>query len=172
VAVAGALAAAGFCTPAAAGPQWSASADPALCLERGTEERWAFCGDLHGDLIFGRERERDAGAGPYLKLGTVAFDDLRAAAGASVHLPTWDDLALVLSAGPLLDHRGRLGLDSSIFFGVRSYNFHGAYNFAGGLVLGAQHSFGDDEATVIGLGLRVDAFFLAAPALLTWGALQ
>ena len=123
-------------------------------------------------MIFGRERERDLGLGPYAKLGTVAFDDLRGAAGASLQIPTWDDLALVLSVGPLLDHRGDLGLDSSLFFGIRSYNFHGSYNFAGGLVLGAQHRFGDREATVIGLGLRVDVFFLSAPALLAWGALQ
>lgn len=166
--VAGALAV----RPVHAGPQWSASANPGLCVESSDERRLVFCGDLHGDLILGRERERDLGAGPYLKLGTVAFDDLRAAGGASLHLPTWDDLALVLSAGPMLDHRGRFGLDSSIFFGVRSFNFHGAYNFGGGLVAFAQRDFSEQPVTVIGLGLRVDVFFLAAPALLGWGALQ
>jgi hypothetical protein len=157
---------------AEAAPQWSASADPGLCVERAERTRWAFCGDLHGDVILGRERERDLGAGPFLEVGTLAFDDLRVAAGASLQVPTWDDLSLVLSAGPLIDQSGQMGLDSSLFFGIRSYNFHGSYNFAGGVVLGAQHGFGEQESTVVSFGVRVDAFLLAVPALLVWGALR
>jgi hypothetical protein len=159
---------------AQAAPQWNAAVDPSLCIEtrRAAEDRLAFCGSAHADLILGRTRERDVGFGPYAALGTVAFEDLRGVVGASVLIPTWADLALVVSGGGLLDDSGELGFDTSVFFGVRSYNFHGTYNFAAGLVLDAQHGFGDDSPTVISLGLRVDGLALALPFLLAWGALQ
>ena len=159
--------------PASAEPQWSIGVDPALCRESSdTRTRWAFCGDLHSDLIFGRERERDIGFGPYTSVGTVAFDELRAAAGLTLLVPTLEDFGLGVSAGGLIDDAGRVGLDTELFFGVRSYNFHGVYNFAAGLVVGAERSFGDDPSTLVTLGFRVDGFFVAAPFLLAWGALQ
>ncbi len=159
--------------PANAEPQWSIGVDPALCRESSeTRTRWAFCGDLHSDLIFGRARERDLGIGPYTSVGTVAFDELRAAAGLTLLIPTLEDFGLGISAGGLLDDAGRTGLDSELFFGVRSYNFHGVYNFAAGLVVGAEQTFGDDRSTLVTLGLRIDGFFVAAPFLLAWGALQ
>ena len=159
--------------PASAEPQWSIGVDTALCRQSSeTRDRWAFCGDLHSDLIFGRARERDLGVGPYTSVGTVAFDELRAAGGLTVLVPTLEDLGLALSAGGLIDDAGRLGLDTELFFGVRSYNFHGVYNFAAGLVIGAERTFGDDRSTLVTLGLRVDGFVVAAPFLLAWGALQ
>jgi hypothetical protein len=157
-----------------AAPQWSTGIDPSLCVvdAPGVDRRWAFCGAFHSDLILGRERERDFGVGPYVSVGTLAFEDLRAGAGASLHVPAMEDFAFVLSAGGLLDDGGRPGLDGSLFFGIRSYNFHGAYNFAGGVVLDVEHTFGDEETTVVSLGLRVDGLALIVPFLLLWGALQ
>jgi hypothetical protein len=148
--------------------------DPSVCHQQrqGSEGRVAFCGAAHADVILGRQRERDFGVGPYLTLGTVAFDDLRGALGASFLVPTWDDLALVVSAGGLLDDAGRVGTDGSLFFGIRSYNFHGSYNFGAGIVLDVERTFGDEPATVLAAGLRVDGLALALPFLLAWGALQ
>jgi hypothetical protein len=173
-AFAAALGVLAFTPGAFAAPQWSAGIDPSLCTisAPGADRRWVFCGDVYSDLILGRERERDFGVGPYLGLGTVAFEDLRARAGASLHVPAWEDFAFVLSGGGLLDDGGQPGIDAALFFGIRSYNFHGAYNFAGGVVLDAQKTFGDDESTVVALGLRVDGLALAVPFLLLWGALQ
>ena len=159
---------------AIAAPQWSAGVDPAVCVQQrdGGEDRVAFCGAAHGDLILGRQRERDLGFGPYATLGTVAFDDLRATLGASLLIPTWEDLALVLSAGGLVDDSAELGAEGAAFFGIRSYNFHGAYNFGAGLVLGAERTFGEQPSTVLSLGVRVDGLALAVPFLLLWGVLQ
>jgi len=135
-------------------------------------DRWAFCADLHSDVIFGRERERDYGFGPYASFGTVAFDELHAAGGLTLLVPTFEDLSLGLSGGASLDDAGRLGFDSELFYGIRSYNFHGVYNFAAGLVVGVGRTFGDDRSTLVTVGLRVDGFIVAAPFLLAWGALQ
>jgi hypothetical protein len=159
---------------AGAAPQWSAGVDPAVCVQQqdGAEDRVLFCGAAHGDLILGRQRERDLGFGPYATLGTVAFDDLRATLGASLLIPTWDDLALVLSVGGLVDDSANFGAEGAAFFGIRSYNFHGAYNFGAGLVLDAERTFGDHPSTVLSLGVRVDGLALALPFLLLWGALQ
>lgn len=157
-----------------AAPQWSAGVDPSVCLEQRDDGagRVAFCGSAHADLILGRQRERDFGLGPYATVGTVAFDDLRGTLGASALVPTWEDLGLVISAGGLLDDSGRAGLEGSLFFGIRSYNFHGAYNFAGGVVLDVERTFGAGPSTVVSLGLRVDGLALALPFLLVWGALH
>ncbi len=154
-------------------PQWSFGAVPAACWSSSQENAVPrFCGTLTSDLLLFRERTRDAGLGPYLSVGTFAFRDVRFAGGARGLLPIIEDFPLVLSAGALVHDDGRYGVDGSAFFGVRSYNFHGWYNFAAGLVLGVQHTIGEPSETAWTLGARVDGLLLALPFLLAWGALQ
>jgi hypothetical protein len=112
------------------------------------------------------------GVGPYVALGTAAFDDLRVAGGLSALLPVVEDFPLVVSGGVLATGEGQWGLDSAVFFGLRSYNFYGAYNFAGGGFLGYQRTFGASSENVISIGVQVDALIVAFPFLLAWGALQ
>jgi hypothetical protein len=158
---------------ASAAPQWNASLIPGAGLQRENSsfDQVVFWGAARGDLLLLRERASDIGLGPYLMLATAAFGDLRASAGASLLLPTNEDFPLVFSAGAFTRDGRAFGLDSSMFWGLRSYNFHGTYNLAGGVVLGAQHSLGSASETVLTLGVQVDAFVLLIPILLLRGAL-
>lgn len=135
-------------------------------------ERGAFCGQARGDLLFFRERTFDFGLGPYLALGTAAFDDLRVSAGVSALLPAIEDFPVVLSLGPLLRDRGDFGLSSSLYWGLRSYNFHGGYNLAFGVLLAGERTFGAEPSNAISLGFQVDGMVLALPFLLLVGATQ
>lgn len=162
-------------SPASAHPQWNAGLVGAGCLLGGEEavfDRAAFCGAVEGDVLFFRERTRDFGFGPYAAVGTAAFSDLRLSAGARALFPVIEDFPLVASVGGVLRDGRDPGVEASLFWGVRSYNFHGSYNLAGGLVLSGTHLFEGPRSNAIGLGLQVDAFVLAVPWLLLWGALK
>ena len=156
-------------------PQWNAGIAASGCTRGHGDELVsgvAFCGGAGGDVLFGRERERDFGAGPYLALSTAAFDDIRFAGGGRVLLPIVEDFPVVVSGGGLITGSGAPGFDTSLFWGLRSYNFHGSYNFAGGIVGGVQRTFGEQATTVFSVGLQIDALVIAAPFMLAWGAFQ
>src|SRR5262249_22746898 len=89
-----------------------------------------MCNGLVGDLLFLRRRNRDFGLGPYLEVTTAGFWDLRWGGGATVLVPVTENFPLTLSLG-LVEHRLRApALSATSFFGARSYNFEGAYNWA------------------------------------------
>lgn len=165
---------ASLAAPAGATPQWSSGAVAAACLvdeaNRATEV--AFCGALRTDVLFGRESTADIGLGPYLTLGTAAFNDLRGTLGGSVLLPLFEDFPLVVSAGGLATSAAQYGVDAELFFGVRSHNFHGVYNFASGVVLGVQQGFAAPASRALSVGVQVDGVVLALPFLLALGALR
>jgi hypothetical protein len=87
-------------------------------------------------------------------------------------LPLREDLPLVVSLGAMTRDADAFGLDGSLFWGIRSYNFHGAYNLSGGLILGLQRTFGSHSDSLVSLGVQVDAFVFAIPVLLLRGALK
>jgi hypothetical protein len=159
----------------AAMPQWNVGVTAAGC-SRGYGDALAsgiaFCGGVGGDVLFGRERAGDFGAGPYLAVGTAAFDDVRVSGGARWLVPAIEDFPVVISTGALVTDAGALGFDASAFFGLRSYNFHGSYNVAAGVIGGAQRTFGEGSTTVLSLGVQVDALVLAAPFMLAWSAFR
>lgn len=158
-----------------AAPQWNLGAVLSGCVLGDSGDglqRAAFCGELRSDVLFGRGSSRDYGVGPYLSLGTAAFEDLRGTLGISALLPIIEDFPLVLSVGGLATDTGELGLDSSAFFGIRSYDHYGAYNFGAGLVLGTERSLLEGSETVWSLGVQIDGLIVATPFLLAWGALQ
>src|SRR5690606_17649081 len=123
-----ALAIATFLAPraAAAEPQWNVGVDVGVA-GRGEGALWSettFWLGARGDVLFGREGTSDFGAGPYVDIGTLAFDELDFGGGASLLVPVLDSFPLVLSAGPY----GRLGegdptlspgLQGTIFWGTR-----------------------------------------------------
>jgi hypothetical protein len=165
----------GFAGSARAAPQWNTGLVASGCLlGEGDEafERVAFCGQARGDVLFWRERVSDFGLGPYLSVGTAAFDDLRVSFGASALLPVLDDFPVVLSLGMLGREHGDLGLSTSAFWGLRSYNFHAGYNLAFGFSLSAERTFGAEASNALSLGFQADGFVLALPFLLIAGALQ
>src|SRR4051794_11104459 len=72
-------------------PEWNIAAQTSLC-GRGEDgkvwRRTAFCGAFRGDILFGRERNADFAAGPYVVVGSAAFSDLRFGGGLSLLFPT------------------------------------------------------------------------------------
>jgi len=160
---------------ASAHPQWNTGLVASGCLlgEGSTLfDRAAFCGAAQGDVLFFREQTRDFGFGPYVSVGTASFSDLRLSAGARALFPVLEDFPLVVSLGGVLRDGHDPGVEGSLFWGVRSYNFHGSYNLAGGLLLSGQHLFDGPRSNVIALGVQLDGFILAVPFLLLWGALK
>ena len=119
----------------------------------------------------GRERARDFGIGPYLGATTVAFEDLRLAAGPTLLLPYAEDFPFVVSLGGLVRDGRDLGLDASLFWGTRGYNFQGVYNIALGFSLGWQHLFTDEPNDVVQLAAHVDGMVLALPFVAAYSAL-
>lgn len=158
-----------------AAPQWNTGLVASGCLLGDRDavfERVGFCGQARGDILFLRNRVSDFGLGPYLAVGTAAFDDLRVSLGASALVPMIDDFPLVVSLGALGRESGDMGLSSSLFWGMRSYNFHSGYNLAFGFSLAGERTFGSQPSSAFSLGFQVDGFVLALPFLLLVGALQ
>jgi len=156
--------------PLHAEPEWNVAAEASLC-GRGERARvWqktGFCGNFRGDLLLGRDRNRDLAWGPYATVGTASFSDVRVGAGLSLLLPTLSgDFPLVISAGALSRNATDLRLSGELFFGLRSHNFHGAYAMASGLVLGGDAAVSGSHANTLYLGLQVDGLWLALPFIL------
>ncbi|MCS6902132.1 MAG: hypothetical protein RMJ98_21175 [Myxococcales bacterium] len=126
-----------------------------------------FYGGLRGDLLWGRRDPFTWGYGPMVGVSTNHFRDVSLAAGASVLVPVSEYLPLVFQGGPYLrlyegTHPGLLG---AMFWGSRSFNYHGRYGMAGGLSLEARLGLtGDRERTLI-LAAHLDAQVLMLPFL-------
>ncbi|MGC4090748.1 MAG: hypothetical protein QM756_23325 [Polyangiaceae bacterium] len=160
---------------AKASPQWDTNLVPAGCLlgdDGALFERVAFCGSAQVDLLLLRESTRDFGLGGYAGVGTAAFSDFRIGAGARALIPILEDFPLVASLGGVLRDGRDFGVESSLFWGARGFNFHGSYNLAGGVVITQTHLFEGPRSNSLAVGLQVDGFVLAAPFLLLLGALQ
>jgi hypothetical protein len=111
--------------------------------------------------------------GPYVEAGTLSFHNLDAAAGAEWLIPLRDELPLVVSVGALVrDGGGRSwasGVESSVFFGSRSYNFHSWYGMATGLFVQTRWIPGPQATVDAIFGVQIDAELLVMPALLLVG---
>jgi len=160
-----------YAPAALADPQVNAGLDLGVA-GRGVEgEIWddtVFWLGARGDVLFGRSGNADVGAGPYVEVGTLAFDEVDIGAGGSLLLPVIDSLPIVLSLGPYLrfadDGTGAgPGVQASAFWGSRSYDTHGTYEMAGGLLVGFRRGFGDAEDTAVLVGVHIDAVILGLP---------
>jgi hypothetical protein len=131
---------------------------------------------LHGDVLFGRAGPRDFGAGPYVELLTIGFEEVQFGGGASLLLPLTESFPLVLSAGGFLragDPPGVApGLAGQLFWGSRSYNFDSDYGLAAGVVAEVRHSFGAAQENAVVIGAQVDLAMLALPFLFLGNALR
>jgi hypothetical protein len=157
-----------------ASPQGHVAWRPSVCGV-GEDALWQstrFCNAIAGDILFGRERNDDFGFGPYAEVSTAGFWDARYGGGLSALAPVTDDFPLVLSIGAFGHETDAVALGASAFFGLRSYNFHGAYNLALGLVASAYRDLGAERATLVSLGVEIDGFFLAVPFLFAAGKLR
>jgi hypothetical protein len=165
----------GIASPALASPEGRAGVRASVCGAGDDGALWQRtrpCFAVTGDLLFGRERNGDFGVGPFAELSTAGFFDARFGGGVSVLLPVHGDLPLVASAG-LFSHELRtLAVGSSVFWGARSFNFHGHYGLALGLFTAVTVDLGDPKETLVAVGADVDAFFLAVPFLLLADAVR
>jgi hypothetical protein len=130
------------------------------------------CLALAADLLLGRERNGDFAVGPFVEVSTAGFWDVRLGGGASVLFPVHDDFPLVASAGLFAHELRSAALGGTLFWGARSYNFHGKYGLALGVYAGATVDLDARRETLVVLGADVDAFFLAAPFLLLADAVR
>ena len=159
---------------AAASPQGHIALRTSVC-GAGDERLWEetrWCNAVIGDLLFGRTRNADFGLGPFVEVSTAGFWDARYGGGLSALAPLTSDIPLVLSLGAYGHETRSLALGANVFVGIRSYNFHGSYNLAAGLVASFVRDLGAEHSTIVTLGVELDAFFLAAPFLLIAGELR
>lgn len=106
------------------------------------------------------------GVGPYLEAATTAFDTAETGAGVAWLVPV-GDVALVPSAGAIARRLPGFGwepgVEASVFFGARGYNFHSAYGMAFGGFAQLRHGLGESRASEAVFGLRIDTVVLALP---------
>ena len=146
-------------------------------LNRSIWQSTAFHLGIHGDVLFGRERNADFGIGPYAELLTNGFDEIQFGGGVSGLLPVLDTFPLVLSVGAygraatggvglqpaLAGFSLEPGLAAELFFGSRSYNFHAPYVMTAGLIGQMRYGLGPSRETSIILGAQVDFAILSLP---------
>lgn len=122
------------------------------------------------DVLFLRSRGSDMAIGPYVDLATSSFHDVDLGGGAEWLLPLRDDLPFVLSAGFFArSGEGRSwapGLEGTLFWGSRSYNFHSLYGVALGLFAQTRYVPGPPEQTDFIFGIQMDGELMLLPSML------
>jgi len=130
---------------------------------------------LRGDVLWGREQGADAGWGPYAEAMT-SFDDVSVGAGVSTLVPVHPYLPVVLSGGGYGWNGPEGGWEpggtAQIFWGSRSYNYHGNYIMAGGVSVQGRYGFGEREERAIVLAAHLDGQVLALPFVLLYEAMR
>jgi hypothetical protein len=107
--------------------------------------------------------------GPYAEVLTTDFSSIQLGGGLAWLVPVVaDELPFVLSAG-VCGQKAAEGwtpvASARLFWGSRSFNFHGVYGTTVGLFLEGRMGLGGSPLGEAILGLQVDAAFLAFPFL-------
>jgi hypothetical protein len=127
-------------------------------------------------VLFLRNRGSDMAIGPYLDVATASFHDIDLGAGGEWLLPVRDDLPLVLSAGAFWrngdDRSWTPGMEGTVFFGSRSYNFHSWYGLAAGVFAQSRWIPSSPSTLDLVFGVQIDGELLALPALLIYEAIR
>jgi hypothetical protein len=173
------LLAAALCAPdALAAPQASLGMTFGGVVEDVTSNpaRGAVHWGGRADALFLRTRGSDMAVGPYLDVATSSFHDVDAGGGVAWLLPLRDDLPFVISVGGLTRNgEGRSwapGLEGTIFWGSRSYNYHSWYGLAAGLFAQTRYLPGAPAQADLVLGIQVDGELLLMPSMLLLGLLR
>lgn len=129
---------------------------------QGSGELWGetlFHGGLRGDMLFGRTGSSSWGYGLNTGLSTTHFRDINLGGGGTLLFPVHDYLPLILHAGPYARWTGSLtpGVYGALFWGGRSYNFHGTYNAGGGVAIEGRYGLGDDKERTVIITAHIDA---------------
>ncbi len=127
------------------------------------------------DVLFLRSRGTDMAVGPYVDIATASFHDVDVGGGVEWLLPVRDDLPFVLSGGAFVrSGEGQSwgpGLEGTLFWGGRSYNFHSWYGMATGLFAQTRYLPGSDRADIV-FGIQIDGEILLMPSMLMLGMLK
>jgi hypothetical protein len=159
-------------------PQVSAGATTGAALtdfRADNGPRLAYHLGARADVLFLRDRAGAMALGPYVDVATAAFDTFEAGGGASWLIPA-GDTAFILSAGGFA-RTSRFGWEpgaaSTLFWGSRSFNYHGIYNLGVGLFAQGRYGLAGDgrQADAI-LGVQIDFEYFALPFLFAYQALR
>ncbi len=173
-----ALAAGAIATDAAADPQASVGTTFGGVVE--DVNAGPPHGQVHwggrGDVLLLRSRGTDMAIGPYVDVATSSFHDVDVGSGAEWLLPVRDDLPFVLSAGFFArDGEGRSwtpGVEGTVFWGSRSFNYHSWYGLALGLFAQTRYVPASPAQADLVFGIQVDGEILLMPSMLIFGLLH
>jgi hypothetical protein len=114
--------------------------------------------------------------GPYVDAGTASFHEFDAGGGIEWLVPTRDELPFVLSAGGFARNgAGRSwapGLEGTLFFGSRSYNFHSLYGLAVGVFAQSRWIPSSPASMDLVFGVQLDAELLVLPLVFAYEAVR
>jgi hypothetical protein len=161
-----------------AAPQYSAGLVTGVCGTGSDGSLWqdtCWFNGARAELVLGRSRSSDFGAGPFLDATSAGFEDVRLGGGLIGVAPFSDSLPIALSLGGYArrdDDRWFPGLAGWLFIGSRSYNFHSNYAIAAGLLVGYQRDLHERGSDAIVIALQLDALLLAIPGIYAASALR
>ena len=176
ISTAATLAVLAVATSAAAAPQISGGVTSGVALtdlRASNGPRVAYHLGGRFDCLFLRERAGTMAIGPYVDLATEAFDTFQGGGGIEWLVPAGDS-AFVFSTGGF----GRTsrfgvnpGVEATIFWGSRSFNYHAVYGLGVGLFAQGRWGFGDGKQTDAIFGAQVDLEYFALPFLFAYEAI-
>jgi hypothetical protein len=166
--------------PLSAAPQLSTGLTLGVAGNGDRSDFWSSTGfamGARGDLLWGRSRDADFGAGPYVEvLTTTGFDDFQAGGGGSLLVPVSQYFPLVLSAGGFASHDStwgwQPGVAADLFWGSHGYNYHSTYALTAGLFVDGRYALGDSKQVSMVIGARLDFELIFLPFLIAYEAIR
>jgi hypothetical protein len=137
-----------------------------------TGTQGAFHLGARSSVLFLRNRGADMAIGPYVDIATASFHNIDLGGGAEWLLPIRDDLPIVLSAGAFVregDSRSWApGMEGTLWWGSRSYNFHSVYGLAAGIFAQSRWIPASPATLDMVFGVQIDGELLALPSTLIY----
>ncbi len=130
---------------------------------------------LRFESLWFREGPRDFGIGPYVEARTASFGHADYGAGLVALLPTDQTFPLWFGGGAFArreDAAFFAGYNGFVAIGGRSFNHHGSYGMAYGLMFDARYHRGPVAGVDLILTASIDLQALAYPFLIGYGALR
>ncbi len=126
------------------------------------------------DVLLLRAHEHDMALGPYVDVATSGLHDADTGGGVEWLIPLTDDIPLVVSSGFFArsgaERNWAPGLESTLFCGSRSYNFHSWYGLAAGFFVQSRWLPESPATLDVVAGVQLDAELLAMPFLFAYEA--
>jgi hypothetical protein len=154
-------------------PSWDTGIIAAVCGvgEPGIWQTTKFCLGGMADVLWGREEESESAWGGYAQVSTAGFRDAVFSLGGAFQKPLGEWLSAEFRAGPLmrLESHPAWGAQGIFEIGQRSFSYKSRYSLSHALLLGVDFTAKNSQLpanTTLWVGIRVDAYWLTAPAML------